>query len=378
MLSLLTRSKGRGRLFVLLGVMLVVLGGFNIMLQTRPPEGQQVIVSGGDGPDDYRGEGLLHSNHSIPHHSPHLQHPTTNGGPDGEQSRSNHSVPRHSPKLRRPTANSGSGSGGVGGEVVVRPAPVPDSTLGFLERYVEGVTGGSECEDDYGSAFVKRWQSYGKDYCLPTTSSHITSSSTSPLARLWDESERQQQQHEGFQMETRIRCHSLTPSHQTPEPASVCLAENVVVDFGKLGVTMCQGLGCHNDFYDGDKTVFFKPGVVRGRCRPVVSHDEGWNTNNLVKTVGNWLVRSWVNLEDSEVRVRVCCVCVCVCSFRGVRVRLQAKSIETNVCTKENTVDHFVYFVSRYDVRRACACACACACVCACVRVRVRVRVRAP
>lgn len=108
----------------------------------------------------------------------------------------------------------------------------------------------------------------------------------------------------------------------------MCLAENVVVDFSRLGVSLCEGNGCHFDFYDGEKTVFFKPGIVRGSCRQVVSADDGWNTRNLVKTVGNWLVRGWENLEDKS---------------------SEAKKLESEVCTKENTVDHFVYLVSRYD-----------------------------
>jgi hypothetical protein len=93
----------------------------------------------------------------------------------------------------------------------------------------------------------------------------------------------------------------------------VCLAENVVVDFSRLGVSLCEGNGCHFDFYDGEKTVFFKPGIVRGSCRQVVSAKDGWNTDNLVKTVGNWLVRSWENLEDkpSEVRCLSCVICAC-------------------------------------------------------------------
>jgi hypothetical protein len=272
---------------VLFGMMMTTLVGFVVILHSRSWS-QQVVIPVYEG-DDYR-EGLIDLPEDVARTS---QKETDGENRDRRKGGVDHSSHNHASdwKVRH------------------------NSTIGFLQRYVDGVQGGSECEDDYGMSFIRRWQSYGKDYCLPPSSSSSTS--------LWKSAEG-----EDFRLETKIRCHSLVPSHQTPEPHSVCLAENVVVDFGRLGVQLCEGNGCHNDVYDGEKTIFFKPGVVRGNCRQVVAADEGWNTNNLVKTVGNWLVRSWQNLEDSP---------------------LEAKSLEAEVCKKENTVDHFVYFVSRYD-----------------------------
>lgn len=92
----------------------------------------------------------------------------------------------------------------------------------------------------------------------------------------------------------------MLPSYQVAEPQSVCLAQRVMVDFEHVSVKMCQGQGCHNDFYDGEKTVFFKKGLVQGRCEPVVNSDV-WNTKTLVKTVGNWLVRGWDNVDEEKV-----------------------------------------------------------------------------
>jgi hypothetical protein len=196
------------------------------------------------------------------------------------------------------------------------------STMAYLMQHAQGTAGGKECEDDYGMELIRRWQRQAKDYCVPHNDGGGGGGGG-------DGDDGDGDDGGAFRLHTHVRCQSLVPSHQTPEPQSVCLIRRVVVDFGRLRVALCTGEGCHKDFYDHDKTLFFEQGTMRGSCRQLVSAKDGWNAKNLVKTAGFWLIRGWENIDHASQEVR---------------------KIETETCTEENTVNHFVYFVSRYDV----------------------------